>query len=199
MNPSSTDALLQSGTFEDVYRSLRRVVSDDDPKNRKFAYIKGVNIYSVLNMSSTIFNGINAYLEQLGITSMQFENCGDNTLVFGAPDNLMLKINTNESAPDDAIKDFVLQPLVHHRFEHKMHSAKLRIVPRVNTKDVTKEHVNALGIALAKRGYVFWDNKLENNLENVGLLPDGTPVLIDPGAVIPISLLSSIEDKQLRE
>ncbi len=58
----------------------------------------------------------------------------------------------------------------------------IEILPKISTQHVTTDHLKELIAICAQRGFLFWDAKLEN----IGLLPDGTPVILDSGAVIPL-------------
>ncbi|NBO18070.1 MAG: hypothetical protein EBV03_02380 [Proteobacteria bacterium] len=61
----------------------------------------------------------------------------------------------------------------------KLGALRLELLPRLNTRGVELKHIRMLEKGLKENGYRFSDPKPEN----IGLLPDGTPVILDPGSV----------------
>jgi|GEM_PF-4332399 len=66
--------------------------------------------------------------------------------------------------------------------------------PFVKSKGkITQEHVDELIIGLAKEGCIPRPGELEDKRgirhDNIRLLPDGTPVIIDPGCHLPASII----------
>ncbi len=118
---------------------------------------------------------------------------GHNTQFFTTQDGLAVKV-VNELEHHQTLADgdrAVVKRLSSENIGFDMGGTaiSLAIVPLMNTKGVTDQHVQALCHELHTRGKLFRDNKKEN----VALTRNGTPYVIDEGAVVPTNSLSPLE------
>jgi hypothetical protein len=148
-------------------------------------------------VDNTMADRAEKYLQEWGVDASQLEPLvvsGNNALVFKAG-ALVVKVVTeleNPKGTEAANNPLVLKPLRSRHLGFDMGGAaiSLEVAPLLNTKDVEPRHVAALcGELYSRYGLLFRDNKLEN----VGLTQAGLPYVIDPGAVIPASSLSALE------
>lgn len=133
----------------------------------------------LLASDSALTREVEDYLGQLGLRKMRFFSSGNFALVFDTTHDQIVKLGIHKHN-GDIEDDAILKPIASKVF----HGAKgadlsLEIFPKVETKNATWDHVEALGIHFARKGYVL----RHTEPSNVGLLPDGTPILIDAGSV----------------
>lgn len=118
-----------------------------------------------------------AFLDSMGIKKFGFLDTGNNALVFDIGNGQVLRLATL-SEEKDRRPDIpqVLQPVYTKIVSH----TRIEVLPKLNTKDVTKEHLQELAGVLKNSKYNFHDQALGE----IGLLFDGTPVIVDGGAVL---------------
>jgi len=102
------------------------------------------------------------------------------SFVMDGPDNQIIRVR-HKSIEYNA-RPYCLKPI--HQVE--VGNYMIDILPRVNM-DATQQDAETLFKAAAKDGYLFWDIRDTN----MGRLNDGTPVVLDADAVVP---MSQIED-----
>lgn len=121
---------------------------------------------------------VGALLDRLGFRRIDSKfRLGKRALVFHTIDGQLVRISYREPKGGRLKLDEILQPIL--AFDN-VAGFRVEVMPEVRTTGLTTEHKRQLIAALAKKGYMFWDC----TLENIGLLKDGTPVVIDGDAVI---------------
>lgn len=121
-------------------------------------------------------------LDGLGIKSFSFIARGKEAFIAKISDEQVIRVSSNLAVEPLQIPE-VLQP-VFSKIISSPDNAGLRIevLPYLKNQGITKEHKEALCIAISKRGFYFTDPKLHTDSQkdqNVMLLPDGTPIVVD--------------------
>lgn len=122
---------------------------------------------------------IDTHLNKLGFSNCKLLAMGGMATIMDTPGKYVIRAVEKKLEENRPVSPQILQPVDCFETDH----FKLEIFPRVNTKDVTREHVRAVELALA----TGWQNPGsvihfgDPKPINVGLLPDGTPVALDVG------------------
>lgn len=117
-------------------------------------------------------------LEEIGLRRFPRQiRVGYSSLVFPFGDIVVRLSKKAHREPPRMNEPEILQPLYKQDLPHEM---TVEILPRVETKNVSRTDVLDLQISLIKRGLYFFDGKTPN----IGKLPDGTPIIVDGGAVV---------------
>lgn len=118
------------------------------------------------------------YVEDLGFRRLTYFDSGTHALVLDTVDDQLVRIVHKSERRRDSIPH-VLHPIyATSNEEEQMLGFRIEVLPKLYVEG-TREHAYSLTEALAKLGYNF----RSNTPENVRLLPDGTPIIVDADAI----------------
>jgi len=126
-------------------------------------------------------------LEENDATEFVFIGTGFDAKVFSINETTVLKIvkgKTIEKYPEfcvQPLKTYYIEPTMRWKYESlipRKQKFSIQIVPKLDTKNVTFEHRDIVTQQAEDEGYTRLDYD-EEDLENIGLLADGTPKWID--------------------
>ena len=119
---------------------------------------------------------------------------GVSAVALRKPDGGVVRIGKNTRSIPRPRVEGLLQPTS----SHQIGDWTVEHLPYAETKGVTEDHVRQMEEEMRRQGHEFHDP----GTDNVGLLPGGKPVILDPGAVrkMPAQLsLAAPSQKQTRE
>ncbi len=154
---------------------LADVIAKSTPGN---FHSNQISVYSFVEHPDEV-KDIEKRLDALGFRQLSLLTMGGMALIAHTNDHYVLRIVRKDKETERPLAPQILQPVAAFGTEHY----RVEIMPKVNTKGVTDEHVDAVSIAL-ETGWqnpgtrIFFE---DGKARNVGLLEDGTPVVIDPG------------------
>lgn len=133
-------------------------------------------------------------LNELGFRRFAYIGHGDFAIVLKTVENQVVRISVDSEENKRLIHPAILQPyityLIHDKSEARSPTLRLEVLtqikdldghtqPEISIENITEEHVNILKKILRKSGLF----PLDLSIKNIALLTDGTPVVIDGGAV----------------
>jgi len=151
---------------------------------------------------------VEKYLDDIGIRRLSYLGQGSFSLIFQTTDDKIVRIvDLEEVRKTECIDESderpnlpqILQPIS----THQIGDLQIEILPRVlNKEDIPSNRLDEvfaaseeLISAIGKEGYIFGDS----GYKNIGVMKDGTLVVIDGGAVRKASIDPSIEDVVVEE
>ncbi len=158
----------------------------DISSREKITYESNTHSIRELMDNEARLESLALFIESKGLRRLQGKHLqGKRALLFETVHKQMLRISFRESKDGRLPLDEILQPLMTF---NDVAGFCVEVLPKVRTSGVSIEHRKELISALAKKGYMFWDC----TFDNIGLLDDGTPVVIDADAVIHESKMHDI-------
>ena len=121
------------------------------------------------------------YVGGLGFRRLTYFDSGEHALVLDTVDDQLVRIVQKSERRRDSIP-YVLQPIYATSDNvEEMLGFRIEVLPKLHAKGTGEgRHIYSLEVALAKSDYYF----RSHTLENVRLLPDGTPIIVDADAVL---------------
>jgi hypothetical protein len=129
---------------------------------------------ALVSQSLDLQSRICAYAHSNGLSHLRFIGAGSWSTVFESSDHRILRI-TPKTRPRPR-HPAILQAYSERLIGEGPSRVKVEILPRLRTDNVTKEDCALIVDALTSSGFCTTDVFRRN----IGKLPDGTPLLIDP-------------------
>ncbi len=194
MKLSEEDIIKIKEAEEDIKASLSAVsiplsevmeaMQSYDSKN--YTYSIKNHCVSLLESEPLLAERVSEFLSKKGMRKFSYLNHGQYSLVFRTTDNQLVKLTAPGHHDEGTLEcDEILKPIL----RETIGNISVAVYPELNTKDVTWEHVKTLKIRMAQKGYYCSDL----GKSGVGLLPDGTPLIIDDGRILKCNKLDAHE------
>lgn len=173
MEPHNT-APPQRCTFDELLQQLPQIAE-------KEARLPSGALTKLL-ASKELCEKTKSLLESLNIHSFEYVGSGKDAFLASISDKQVVRISSKTDVSPLTISQ-VLQPVYSKEVrDHNNTSLRVEILPLLKQQEITPEHKEALCVEVSKRGFYFTDPKLYTDKpseQNVMLLPDGTPIIID--------------------
>ncbi len=121
-------------------------------------------------------------LKKLGYRGLEPIGHGSYAITFHTTENQIIRIALDGTESPRKNLPYVLQPIE----THTIGNFKIEVLPEVDTAGVTEQHARAIYKKALQDGLLPWDiidHKDRVRTSNIGLLPDGTPVVLDADAI----------------